>query len=192
MKIKSNLAFDKHNGELIGFVDLGSDECNFACLEKADELATHAPAFIVRGLCTDLKFCLAYFATTSVTASKIMPIFWEAVGILELRCNLWLVEGTADGVSANRTFFRMHKLMDKEPGTEFCYRTVNLYAKYRFIYFFSDAPHLIKTARNCIFHSGTGKHSRLMWNDGQNLMWEHISKLYYEDLNRDLKMLPRL
>ena len=60
MKIKSNLVFDKHSGELIGFVDLGSDECNLACLEKADELATHALAFIVRGLCTDLKFCLAY------------------------------------------------------------------------------------------------------------------------------------
>ena len=26
MKIKSNLVFDKHSGELIGFVDLGSDE----------------------------------------------------------------------------------------------------------------------------------------------------------------------
>ena len=74
-KIKSNLVFDKHSGQLIGFVDLGGDKCNFSCLEKAYELATHALAFIVRGLCTDLKFCLAYFATTIVTASQIMPIF---------------------------------------------------------------------------------------------------------------------
>ena len=30
-----------------------------------------------------------------------------------------------------------------------------------------------------------------MWNDGQNLIWEHISKLYYEDLNIYLNILPR-
>ena len=124
-KIKSNLVLHMHSGELIGIVDVGSDECNFACLEKADELVRHALAFIVRGLCTDLKFCLSYFATTSVTAIQIMPIFWAAVGILELRCNLWLVASTADWASANCTFFRMHRLMDKEPGNEFCYRTVN-------------------------------------------------------------------
>eukprot|EP00795_Rhopilema_esculentum_P004055 gene4055-biopygen11871 len=74
IKIKSNLVFDKHSREPIGFVDLGSDECNFACLEKADEPATHTLAFIVRGLCTDLKFCLY---RTSVTASQMMPIFWK-------------------------------------------------------------------------------------------------------------------
>ena len=77
MKIKSNLVFDMHSGELIDFVDLGSVECNFACQEKADELVRHALAFIVRGLCTDLKFWLAYFATVSVTASQIMPFFGQ-------------------------------------------------------------------------------------------------------------------
>ena len=32
MKIKSNLVFDKHSGELIGFVDLGDPDTNFATL----------------------------------------------------------------------------------------------------------------------------------------------------------------
>eukprot|EP00794_Sanderia_malayensis_P001641 gene1641-1822_t len=192
MKVKSNLVFDKHSGQLIGFVDLGSEEHNFATLEKEDELATHVLVIIVKGLCTDLNFCLAYFATTNVTSVQLMPIFWEAVGILEMTCNLWLVAITADGASSNRSFFKMHKALHRDSGKNACYRTVNLYARDRFIYFFSDARHLVKTARNCLFHSGQGKHSRLMWNDGEYLMWEHISKLYFKDLERDIKLLPRL
>lgn len=34
MKISSNLAFDKNSGELIGFVDLGNPNINFATFEK--------------------------------------------------------------------------------------------------------------------------------------------------------------
>ena len=34
MKIQSNLVWDKHTGELIGYVDLGDTELNYATLEK--------------------------------------------------------------------------------------------------------------------------------------------------------------
>ena len=44
-----------------------------------------------------------------------------------------------------------HKSMDGDADTDVCYRTINLYAPHRFIY--SDAPHLIKTTRNCLYHS---------------------------------------
>lgn len=47
MKITSNLVFDKFTGELIGFVDLGDPDVNFASLEKADNLASHALVFMV-------------------------------------------------------------------------------------------------------------------------------------------------
>ena len=46
MKVTANL--DKVTGELIGFTDLGDPDLNFAVLEKADEMATHALAFLVR------------------------------------------------------------------------------------------------------------------------------------------------
>ena len=68
MKVSANLVFDKVTGELIGFTDLGDPELNFAVLEKVDDVATHALAFLIRGMCTELKFCLAHFATTGVTA----------------------------------------------------------------------------------------------------------------------------
>ena len=75
MKVTSNLVFDKVTGELIGFTDLGDPDLNFAVLEKVDEMATHALAFLAGGVCTELKFCIAHFATSGPTASQLMPLF---------------------------------------------------------------------------------------------------------------------
>ena len=160
MKINSNLVFDKVTGELIGYVDLGDPEVNYATLDKIDEIATHALEFFIRGLCTELKFSLAHFATDGVTADQLMPLFWEAVAVLEISCNLWVIATTSDGASPNRRFYRMHKDLNDNSGKDVCYRTVNLYAPHRFIYFFSDAPHLVKTTRNCLYHSGSGSYNR--------------------------------
>ena len=47
------------------------------------------------------------------------------------------------------------------------YRTKNKFAfDGRFLYYFGDAPHLIKTARNCLWKSGSDSSARFMWNDG--------------------------
>ena len=104
MKVQSNLVFDKHTGELIGYVDLGDPNINYGNLEKQDEIATHALVFLVRGVCTELKFALAYFATTGVTSAQLMALFWEGVCILETSCNLWVIAATSDGASPNRKF----------------------------------------------------------------------------------------
>ena len=192
MRVMSNLVLDKNTGELIGFADLGDPNLNYGLLEKADEIATHALAFLVRGVCTELKFCLAYFATTGVTAAQLMPLFWEAVGILESSCNLWVIATTSDGASPNRRFYRMHHSMDGDAGKSVCYRTINIFAPHRFIYFFSDAPHLVKTTRNCLFHSGNGTCTRYMWNDGLFILWQHITQLFHQDIDNGLKLLPKL
>ena len=63
MKIQSNLVIDKVNGELIGFTDLGDPNLNFGTLTKTDDIASHALTFLIRGISTNLKFSLAYFAT---------------------------------------------------------------------------------------------------------------------------------
>ena len=60
-----------------------------------------------------------------------------------------------------------------------------------FINFFADPPHLIKTSRNCLYHSGEGK-SRHMWNSEGCLLRGHIRKLAYDDLNRGCKKIPKL
>ena len=50
IKVSANLVFDKVTGELIGFTDLGDPELNFAVLEEVDDVATHALAFLIRGM----------------------------------------------------------------------------------------------------------------------------------------------
>ena len=42
MEIQQKLVFDKHDGELIGFLDLGDPDVNYVELQNRDRLATHA------------------------------------------------------------------------------------------------------------------------------------------------------
>ncbi len=154
VKIQENLVYDKHSGELIGFVDLGDTELNYSCFNDVKQLATHALVYYVRGLASDLKFSIAYFATKGVTSYQIMTTFWEAIAALELTCQLPVIAAVCDGASSNRKFYRVHQLFDGKEGNDVVHRTINLFAPERFIWFFADAPHLMKTTRNCIAHSG--------------------------------------
>ena len=193
MKVMANLALNKTTGELIGFRDLGDPDLNFEALEKVDMIATHALAFVVHGVCTDLKFGLAHFATTGITEAQLMPHFWEAVCILETTCNLWVIAATSYGASPNRRFYGLHKPLDGDADRDVCYRTVNLYAPHRCMYtFFSDAPHLVKTTRNCLKSSRSGSNTRYMWNNGQYIMWLHITEIFYQDIDSELKLLSKL
>jgi len=76
----------------------------------------------------ELKFRLAHFATKGITAAQLLPIFWEAVCILQATCNLWVVAATADGPTPNRRFFRLHKQLYGGADGDVCYHTINLCA----------------------------------------------------------------
>ena len=69
---------------------------------------------------------------------------------------------------------------------------MNMYAPQRNIYFISDAPHVLKTARNCLYNSGHGKRSRYLWNQGEHLLWGHIYSFVQQDINSELRLLPKL
>ena len=61
---------------------------------------------------------------------------------------------TFDGSSVNRRFMAIHDTSEK-----LVYKVYNKYAEYgRYIYCFSDPPHLMKTVRNCWFSN-----HRLLW-----------------------------
>ena len=83
-----------------------------------------------------------------------MPTFWEAVAILELTCKLQVIATVSDGALPNRKFYRMHEQMSNTDDSSVVYRTINLYSPGRYIWFFADPSHLMKTTRNCIAHSG--------------------------------------
>ena len=192
MKIQEDLIWDKYTGELIEFVDLGDGDVNAATLDKLNELATHVLVVMVKSIVNPLSISLATFATTGVSSFQLMPIFWKANRYLE-KINLKVISATADGASPNRKFFRIHKFMDGDAGKNVVYRAQNIYAKEkRFIFFFSDVPHLIKTSRNCIANSGAGRATRFMWNNGLHILWSHISQLYYDDLDCGLKLVNKL
>ena len=46
MKIQENLVWDKHTGELIGYVNLGDIELNYATLQKTDDIASHILVYL--------------------------------------------------------------------------------------------------------------------------------------------------
>jgi hypothetical protein len=78
-----------------------------------------------------------------------------------------------------------------EPGGDVVNYTPNLFAPGRKIFFFSDTPHLLKTTRNCLYNSGSGS-TWYMWNSEQYMLWDHIAKLSYSDLDSGLHQLPKL
>ena len=195
MKIQGGLVWDKSSGELIGYVNLGDPDVNYATFENQESITTHALVFMVKGICSKLQYVLGYFATAAITGCQLFPIFWRAVALLEITCNLFVVATTADGATANRRLFKMHEEMgdvSHDNDKDVIYKVLNMYATDRYIFFFSDAPHLLKTCRNCLFHSGSGRHSRLMWNNGKELLWTHISSAFYQDQENGLHLMPRL
>ena len=165
---------------------------NFATFNDADQLATHCLVYYVRGVASDLKFCLSYFATSGAIATQIMSTFWTAVSILELEVGLRVIAAVSDGAAPNRSFYRIHLEMDETNETDFVYRVRNVFATDdRYIYFFADAPHLLKTLRNAIYHSGDGKGRRMLWNHGI-IIWEYFTKLVFDEMSNGLKLLPKL
>ena len=192
MKIQSNLVFDKVSGELIGFVDLGDPMVNYANLQEEDTIASHALAFLVRGLATDLKHIIGYYFTRNVTSFQLIPIFWKIVSVLELSLNLWVIAAVNDGASPIRKFFNLHQNLCQYQESGIVNKTRNVFAMSRFIFFFADSPHLIKKARNCLYNSRSGSNSRYMWNDGKYLLYRHIADLFYRDQELALHTLPKL
>jgi len=84
MKIQQDLLWNKHSGELIGFVDLGDGDLNSAVLKDVDELATHILVFLVKSITNPLSYSFATFATKGVSSFQIYPLFWRAVFLLEM------------------------------------------------------------------------------------------------------------
>lgn len=122
------------------------------------------------------------FPSVSISSNSKMHMTIKAITII----GLFIVSrGDQTGDFTN-------KPLDGDADTDVCYRAVNLFAPYRFVYFFSDAPHLVKTARNCLNHSGSGTCTRYMWNDGLHIIWQHITQLFYQDIDNGLKLLPKL
>ena len=67
MKIQEDLVWDKHTGELIGFVGLGDTEVNHATMKNSQTLASYVLVFLVKSVVNPLSYSLATYATTGAT-----------------------------------------------------------------------------------------------------------------------------
>ena len=50
MKLQEDLVWDKTTGKLMGFVDLGDIDLNYATLQNVQQLATHILVFMVKSI----------------------------------------------------------------------------------------------------------------------------------------------
>ena len=100
---------------------------------------------MIRGLFTDLQFPYASFPTSNLTGEQMVPIFYEAILRIE-RSGLKVLTITLDGNSVNRKYFKIvgtGNIISHKYSNPLSFNT-------RQIYLFSDPPHLVKTARNCL------------------------------------------
>ena len=165
VKIKEDLIYDKHSGELLGFIDVGDVNNSLLAFQQSCEsdihkpqLATHMLVFMVCGILSALKYPYAQFPCMSVTADQLYSLVWGGVRRLE-GAGFKVLAITCDGAASNRKFMKLHGKKN-----EFIHKTANPYSnEERPLFFISDVPHLIKTTRNCWSNSFAHSHSRTMW-----------------------------
>ena len=90
MYIKSDLVYDKHEGTLIGFVNLGdvnNQLLDFQAFidngESSSSLATTMMVFMVKGLLHKFEYPYAQFACGNMSGDLIFDPIWEAIARLE-------------------------------------------------------------------------------------------------------------
>ena len=103
MHIKDNLVYDKIDGKLVGFIDLGETNNHLLDLETTSterKLATSMLVLMVRGIFGPINFPYAQFACESLTGELMIDPVWEAVSRLE-RQGIRVMALTCDGASTN-------------------------------------------------------------------------------------------
>ena len=77
------MIYDKHSGELFGFIDVGDVLLAFQQSCESDfhkpQLATHMLVFMVCGILSALKYPYAQFPCMSVTADQLYSLVWGGV-----------------------------------------------------------------------------------------------------------------
>ncbi len=148
MHIKEDLVYDKHNGTLIGFTNLGETNNHLLQFQSSlsgdtfpQSLAKTMLVIMVRGLFSKLKFPYAQFSCATLSGDLLVGPVWEAISRLE-RQGLRVLALTCDGASTSRRMWKMHG-QGSEKGSEKMYKVNNIFATeaVRPLYFISDPPH---------------------------------------------------
>ena len=66
---------------------------------------------MVKSVANLLLYSFVTFATNMLTSYQLYTVFWKAVSILEMPCNLKVTATDADGATTNRNFGIMHQVI---------------------------------------------------------------------------------
>ncbi|XP_071855160.1 uncharacterized protein [Apostichopus japonicus] len=105
-------------------------------------------------------------------------------------------KSSKDGASCNRKLYEILSGSSSSPLTPH-YKTKNVYEENQYIYFNSDAPHLLKTLRNNFENSNWNRKTRNLVYNGKPIQWIHLLQLQEWDKGRKrqtpgLVLLPKL
>lgn len=189
--IKSDLVFNKHTGQLIGYVNLDAIANELLELDRVatneSKLAKSVLVIMVRGITTNLCYPLASYSTSCLPSYCLYSIIWECVECIEVVVGLKTLFICCDGAVQNRKLFSL-----MSDGDDCSYMTRNPYVSDRDIYFICDPPHLLKTARNCFSNSFAHTQSRAMWFN-QFISWKHVVQLFEDHcVKSEFKICPKL
>lgn len=176
MKVKEGLVYCPFSGSLTGYVDSLDSDSILDVTDQSPKLASHALAFQVRGLKSDLSSVIATYATSGLTAELLYSRFWDTVANLEL-AGFRVRIAVSDGAATNRKFYKLHK--DDFPNDKITYRAINKFSPdQRTLYFASDSCHLVKTTRNCMERSRFKSCRHLLVSLMQNVVFPLITLQY--------------
>ena len=126
--IKDDLVYDKHNGVMIGFCNLGDTNNQLLQFESSlnndtamPSLATSMLVLMVRGLFSKLVFPYAQFSCCKLSGELLVDPVWEAVSRLE-RQGFRVMSLTCDGATTNRKLWKLHS----GDGDEVTYKVKNI------------------------------------------------------------------
>ena len=133
--IKADLVYDKHEGALVGFVNLGDINNHLLQFESVlsgdgqpHQLANSMIVLMVRALFYNFNFPYVQFACGNLSGNLLMNPVWEAIFRLE-RMGFFVLTFTCDGASTNRRLWKLHS------NDELVYKVPNVYAPERSLYF---------------------------------------------------------
>ena len=139
--IKDDLIYDKHEGTLVGFANLGDTNNHLLQFEAAlsgdsapRPLANSMLVLMVRGLFSKLNFPYAQFACSKLSGDLLMDPVWEAISRLE-RQGIRVLSLTCDGASTNRRLWKLHT-----EGGEMIHKVNNIFAPEAVLFLFYLRP----------------------------------------------------
>jgi len=220
--LKRNLVLHKRTGRLIGYVKLTELDQEFAALQQTfskicessggigDPSASNKPplaekmlTYMATNIATGVHAVVACYGVHNVMKEKLYELTWDVIGTIE-RCDLPVIAIVCDGAAINRAFYHMHPPATKT-ASGVVFDTINIYAPHRLIYFISDAPHLLKTCRNCLYYSGkrnkkkgliremTKNGIKMEWKSAENYFNKYkgdFSRLVYKLNQEDVYLTP--